>query len=43
MVKFVCKNCNYKFDSEVERRDKPCPYCGKEMVMKDLNADELLN
>jgi DNA-directed RNA polymerase subunit RPC12/RpoP len=42
MVKFACKNCNYKFTSEVEQRDKVCPYCGKKAVMKDFDAEDLI-
>jgi len=39
MGKFVCKNCNYRF----ERDDAyDCPYCGKEAIEKEKDAKELL-
>ena len=41
MVKFVCKKCNYAF--EAERRPPKCPYCGEEEVIKEPNAQELIN
>ena len=40
MVKFVCKNCNYRFDSEDAFE---CPYCGQEeSIEKEQSAGELL-
>ena len=39
MVKFLCKNCNYRFESE---RAFDCPYCGKESIEKEKSAVELL-
>ncbi len=42
MKKFVCKNCNYRFESKVEKSIKMCPYCGKERAMEELNAEQLL-
>lgn len=39
MVKFLCKNCNYKFESE---NAFDCPYCGKESIEKEKSAGELL-
>ena len=41
MVKFVCKKCNYRFESE---SNFDCPYCGRdESVKKEKSAVELLN
>lgn len=39
MVKFLCKNCNYRFESE---HAFDCPYCGKESIEKEKTAEELL-
>ncbi len=41
MVKFVCRVCNYVFESKTI--PKKCPYCGKEGVVKDPDAQELIN
>ena len=39
MVKFVCKGCNYRFETE-DAFD--CPYCGNESIEKEKDAGELL-
>ncbi len=41
-MKFVCLNCNYRFESETEYTGKPCPYCGKKEVIKEPSAEDLL-
>jgi len=41
MKRFVCKNCNYSFES-VSGNARICPYCGKETIREQLNAEELL-
>ena len=39
MDKYVCKNCNYRF----ERDDAyDCPYCGNEAIEKEKDAEGLL-
>ena len=38
MTKFVCKDCDYRFES---LNIKKCPYCGKERVVKELDAEDL--
>ncbi len=40
MVRYRCKNCNYFFDSE--KFQKKCPYCGKESVERELDAEGIL-
>ena len=40
MIKFVCKECNFRLESENEKRK--CPYCGKETLMREPDANELL-
>jgi len=39
MVKFVCINCGYRFESE---KGKRCPYCGGEDVEEEKSAEELV-
>jgi len=39
MGKFICTNCNYRFDAE---NALECPYCGKESLEQDKSATELL-
>jgi len=41
-MKFICKDCNYRFESEFDKTKAPCPYCGKEKIEKQKSADELL-
>ena len=39
MDKYVCKNCNYRF----ERDDAyDCPNCGNEVIEKEKDAENLL-
>ena len=42
-MKFVCKDCNYRFESEFDKTQDVCPYCGKKEVEKQKSADEILN
>jgi predicted Zn-ribbon and HTH transcriptional regulator len=35
----MCTQCDYRFDREKASR---CPYCGKDSIMKEKNATELL-
>ncbi len=42
MVGFICKNCGYRFDSKLNQEAKPCQYCGKKAVSRELSAEELL-
>ena len=39
MTKYICANCNYKFESE---NPSKCPYCGTDKFEKDKSAGELL-
>jgi len=39
MAKFVCKNCDYKFES---KEIKKCPYCDNINITKDLDAEDLV-
>jgi len=44
-MKFVCKNCNYRFESEEtgDLKEKKCPYCGERKIIKEPSANELIN
>jgi DNA-directed RNA polymerase subunit RPC12/RpoP len=41
-MKFVCKNCNYRFETKNEKGATYCPYCGEKKVIPEANASELL-
>ncbi|MBS3085471.1 hypothetical protein J4225_02190 [Candidatus Pacearchaeota archaeon] len=41
-MKFICKNCSYRFEAETDQTSKVCPYCGKMMVEQEPDADDLL-
>jgi predicted RNA-binding Zn-ribbon protein involved in translation (DUF1610 family) len=41
MTKFVCKSCNYRFESEGEVK-KACPYCGELEIINEPSAEDLL-
>jgi len=40
MAKFVCKSCNYRFESS---RPLDCPYCGEESFEMEKDAGGLLD
>ncbi len=40
MMKFICKGCGYRFESEKE--NTKCPYCGKKEIEGEKNAEELI-
>jgi len=43
MAKFVCENCNYRFESDSERVLKKCHYCGKLGIVEQPSAQDLIN
>ena len=43
MVKFVCKECNYRFEKETEQLLRKCPYCGKNGIVKQPDAQDLID
>jgi len=43
MTKFICKECNYRFEAVLDQKRGKCPYCGKETIVKEPTAEELLN
>ncbi len=43
MTMYVCKGCNYRFESNIPREGKSCPYCGEPKVIREPDAEELLN
>ncbi|MFH1359035.1 MAG: hypothetical protein ABIH37_04050 [archaeon] len=40
MAKYVCKNCNYRFDSEDADE---CGFCGMKSIEVEKNAEELID
>ena len=40
MVKWVCSGCNFRFESESPNE---CPYCGRDTLEKEPDAEELLD
>ncbi len=43
MSTFVCSQCNYRFDSDIEKIPKRCPYCGRaNCVRKEKSAEDLV-
>jgi len=40
MTKFVCRNCNYRFESEQIKRE--CPYCGEKEIVKEKSAEDIV-
>jgi rRNA maturation endonuclease Nob1 len=42
-MKYICKNCKYRFESKEEKKGKMCPYCGEKTVDFEPSAEDLLN
>lgn len=38
MAKFVCKECGFKFQGVKKR----CPYCSKDAVIEEQDAEQLI-
>ena len=43
MVKYMCENCRYRFNSEQDYKNKACPYCGEKSVASQKSAQDLLD
>jgi DNA-directed RNA polymerase subunit RPC12/RpoP len=41
-MKYVCKNCNFRFERDVTANVIKCPYCGRFEAVKEQSAEELL-
>jgi len=41
-MRYICKNCNYRFESAYNQEGKSCPYCGKKQVVPEGDAQNLL-
>jgi len=41
MVRFICKDCDYKFDNPNSSL-KECPYCGKNTIAEEQGAQKIL-
>lgn len=42
MVRYVCKECDYRFEAKSNQKKKKCPYCGKERIIEEPGAEELV-
>ncbi|MEK6875317.1 MAG: DNA-directed RNA polymerase subunit P [Nanoarchaeota archaeon] len=42
-MRYICKSCRYRFNSEKEQKGKKCPYCGGKNLVEEPLAQELLN
>ncbi|HLC77875.1 MAG TPA: hypothetical protein VJH92_02015 [Candidatus Nanoarchaeia archaeon] len=42
MTAYICRECNYRFESQLPRNGRKCPYCGKDRVREEPTVDELL-
>ena len=40
-MKLICEKCNYQFESKI--LPERCPYCGREGVEEEPDAQELIN
>jgi predicted RNA-binding Zn-ribbon protein involved in translation (DUF1610 family) len=41
-MKYVCKDCNFRFEKDSDLPVVKCPYCGRTEAVRDLSAEELL-
>ena len=42
MVAYICEECNYRFEAKSDQKRKKCPYCGKERIVREPVAEELI-
>jgi len=42
MAVYICKECNYRLESNLPKKGKKCPYCGKGKITEEPSAEELL-
>jgi len=42
MVKYVCSRCGYRFESEIKKKERLCPYCGEVSAKEEQGVQELL-
>jgi DNA-directed RNA polymerase subunit RPC12/RpoP len=42
MAKFNCKECGYRYEADSDQKGKKCPYCGKQTIIKEPPAEELV-
>lgn len=41
-MKYVCQNCNFRFDSDENVARKRCPYCNKIESIPEQTAEDLI-
>jgi predicted Zn-ribbon and HTH transcriptional regulator len=42
MGKFYCKECRYIFETKHGYHPKRCPYCGKDKIEEEKDAETLI-
>jgi len=42
MKTFACMNCGYTFDKKDKKVRQYCPYCGKENIEEEKDAEEIV-
>jgi predicted Zn-ribbon and HTH transcriptional regulator len=43
MARFICKNCNYKFEGKEGKTPAKCPYCDRKSIAREQSASEILD
>lgn len=43
MVRYECRACNYRFESEFSHEGGVCPYCGEKEVEHEKSAEDILS
>lgn len=41
-MKYVCRNCNFRFERDVDMSPIKCPYCGRIEAIRELSAEDLI-
>ena len=42
MAIFLCRECGYRFEGKFGYKPKRCPYCSKEGVEEEGNAEDIV-
>lgn len=42
MVIFLCRECGYRFEGKLGYRPRRCPYCSKEKIEEESDAENIL-
>ncbi|MEK6895534.1 MAG: DNA-directed RNA polymerase subunit P [Nanoarchaeota archaeon] len=41
-MKYACKNCNFRFEKDINVEVIKCPYCNRYEAFRERSAEELL-